>query len=455
MTTSLVPVRPSFRARLAVARKVLVGVFDDGAMTDAYGMLARIFPGSRGEPPKRGSKEYAEAYSEMPWLRAITERIAFACASVTWRLYGRRGRSGRAIRDTEWQTAAAPDRANIRKRLKAAGELIEIEDHPFLTFLRRGNGVLTGRQCRALNTVYVDLLGESYTIKGRNTAGVPDAAWPVPPHWVLETPTPQHRYYRFGYGGWQVEVPNADVLWMMNPNPANPYSRGSGLAQAIADELNTDEYAAKYASSFFYNRARPDLIITGEGMTKEVAKELESKWTAKLRGVTNAFRPFFLNKPLDVKEVGQNLEQMKLVELRQSERDTIMQVFGIPPEIMGVLESSNRATIESAEFLMGKFVITPRLEFQREIYQERMLPEYDDRLVLEYDSPIAADRATQLQAMTAAPWAPKVDEWRDFQGLDPLEDGSGQVHMVPISLVPTPSIDVIPDAFGTGEQPPG
>lgn len=459
MTTSLLPAgpRPTFRARLALAGKALVGVFSDSAMTDAYGMLARIFPGSRGEPPKRGSREYLEAYSEMPWLRAVTERIAFTCASQTWKLYGRRGRggSGKAIRDTEWQAADPLTRAKILKQVRDAGELIEVLDHPFLTFLRRGNAVLTGRQVRALNTVYIDLLGESYVIKQRNAVGAPETAWPVPPHWVLETPTPQRRMFRLGYGSWQVEVPDTDVLCLANPNPVNPYARGSGLAQSLADELNADEYAAKYAAAFFFNRARPDLIIAGEGLNPEVVKQLEAKWTAKLQGAKNAFKPFFMNKAIEVKEIGQNLEQMRLVELRQHERDTIIQVFGIPPEIMGVLTNSNRATIDAADYLMARYVVLPRLEFQREAYQERMLPEYDDRLVLEYESPIAADRELHLRAMQAAPWAARVDEWRAMQGLEPLEDGSGQVHMVPLSVAPTEAIDVVPEAFGGSPETEG
>ena len=45
----------------------------------------------------------------------------------------------------------------------------------------------------------------------------------------------------------------------------------------------------------------------------------------------------------------------------------------------------------------------------------------DDRLILDYESPVQEDKAFRLAVMQAAPWAWNADEWRDFAGLDPIE----------------------------------
>lgn len=428
--------------------KALVGAFDDAAATAAYGMLGRIFNAGTGEPPKRGTKEYLEAYTTHPLLRAATERVATAVASVRFKLYARKGRGGKAIRDHDWQTASHAERLQIRKDLARHQELIEIEEHPMLEGLRRGNSMLTGLAVRSLTSVYLDTIGEVYWLKQRNGAGVPNAFWPLPPSWVQETPTPARREYRIAFRGWNVSIPDTEILSWTVPDPANPYARGSGLAQSLGDELDTDEFVAKFTRSFFHNRGIPNLMVFGEGVTPDVARMLEARWKAKYKNVEDQGKPFFTNAKIDVKELGQKFNDMQLVELRRYERDLVIQTFGLPPEVMGIIENSNRATIDAADYLMARYVVAPRCDAMREVWQARLIPEYDDRLVVDYDSPVQEDKAFRLQAMTAAPYTPLVDEWRDLQGLPALEDGSGQVHMVPFSLIPTDAIDQPIDALG-------
>lgn len=428
--------------------KALVGAFDEQAATAAYGMLGKIFNAGTGEPPKRGTADYLKAYSTHPLLRAVTERIATSVGGVRWTLAARKGPRGKAIRMDDWVHANYAERQQIRKDLRRTRELIEIEEHPMLDGLRRGNAMLTGLAVRSLTSIYLDTVGEVYWLKQRNTAGVPHAFWPLPPSWVMETPTPARRAYRLSFRNWQVEIPDTEILSWTTPDPFNPYARGSGLAYSLGDELDTDEFVAKFTRAFFHNRGVPNLMVFGEGITPDIAKMMESRWKAKYKTAEDQGKPFFTNTRIDVKEIGQKFNDMQLVELRRYERDLIVQVFGLPPEVMGILESSNRATIDAADYLMGKYCVVPRCDAQREVYQARLVPEYDDRLVVDYVSPVQEDKAFRLQALQAAPHTATVDEWREIQGLPALEDGSGQVHMVPFNLVPTDAIDQPIDVMG-------
>jgi hypothetical protein len=38
-------------------------------------------------PPRRGSADLLQAYSTMPWLRAVVEKVADGVAGVQWRVY--------------------------------------------------------------------------------------------------------------------------------------------------------------------------------------------------------------------------------------------------------------------------------------------------------------------------------------------------------------------------------
>jgi hypothetical protein len=127
---------------------------------------------------------------------------------------------------------------------------------------------------------------------------------------------------------------------------------------------------------------------------------------------------------------------MQFVELRKYERDSIIQVFGIPPEIVGILQNSNRATIEAADLFFAKYTLTPILKQMREAFQKQLVPLFDETGLVEVDfiSPIQEDKEYKLNVMRAAPWAFLKDEIRAEAGEDPLPNGKGAVFMVPMNL---------------------
>jgi hypothetical protein len=447
------PVQLSWGDRLRLrALEWITRGFDDVTNPQVRRMLSGVFGGTIGEPPKRDVPEFLKAYSELPWLRTAVQRIAEQVASVHWEVSARTNRKGKAILDESLQRAPLAVRTRELRRLKELGELKKIEQTPFLDALTKGNGMMTGLGVRYLMAVYHTLVGEVAFFKERGEWGVPTALWPIPPSWILQTPTPTHPRFRVSYRTWQQELPDSDVFWYTEPDPVNPYGRGSGMARALADELDADEYAAKFMRGFFYNRAAPNLIVSGEELAnRDNVKRLQDVWKAKYGNRPDkAHEPFFTSAKIDVKEVGQKVREMQLPELREFGRDVVIQFFGLPPEILGIVENSNRSTIESADYLMARYVLTPRLEVQREAFQQRLAPEYDERYIVGYVSPIQEDKEFRLKAMTAAPWAATADEWRAVQGFAEKEDGSGKVHMVPINLEPRESLDVPVPTGDTG-----
>lgn len=72
----------------------------------------------------------------------------------------------------------------------------------------------------------------------------------------------------------------------------------------------------------------------------------------------------------------------------------------------------------------------PRGEFQRSYFQEKLIPEFDDRLVIDFINPTPEDPEFRLKAAQARPETVRINEWRDLQGLDDLEDGSGELFLV-------------------------
>jgi hypothetical protein len=127
---------------------------------------------------------------------------------------------------------------------------------------------------------------------------------------------------------------------------------------------------------------------------------------------------------------------MQFTQLRQYERDTIIQVFGLPPEIVGILQNSNRATIEAADMFFSKYTLTPLLTQMRESFQKQLVPMFDDTGQVEIDfvSPIADDKDYQLAVMSAHPYAFLIDEVRAKAGEEPLPDGMGERFPLPMNI---------------------
>lgn len=411
------------------------------------------------EPAARSTREFLKAYSDMPWLRAVLSRVSYDVASVDWHLYVARNAAGKALVRRDIQGAPKKARRKLLGKMMSDGDVEQIEEHPMLDLLHKSNPLHSGVQARRLTQIHVDCVGEGFQMIERNRLGVPFRLWPIPPTWVRSTPTPKTPGFEMSFRGWQGVVPASEVIWYLDPDPANPYGRGSGTARALADELEIDEYAARTVKSHFFNSAKPDLLIYPKGdatMAGSDARRLEEKWNRHNRGFWRNFRTFFLKRAVEVKQIDTSFKSAQLMDIRQHERDAIMQVFGVSPEVLGIIRpGSARATVTMADVIYAKRVVMPRLEFTRSVMQMRLAPQYDPALILDYESPEVDDIEQQLAAAKGATWALTQDEWREMSGHEALPDDRGKVFLVPKSMVAVADLSQATGAEGGGGQARG
>ena len=443
----------SLTTRLKRAGTAVLDIFRPEIMQQAHGLLGGVW-GYGGLPPARTADQYLQAYSTMPWLRAVSGKVSHTIAMTPWIAGYKQEKTPDKSAPNGYRYRAATDRVlkvgtadmRLTRRKEMRDDFKETPNHPILALLDAGNPFLTGPQVRQVTQIHLDILGEAFWLFERDKTNTPISIWPIPPSWVKQTPDARVAAYHLEFNGWRGVVPASEILWFPVADPRNPYGRGVGVGQALGDELETDEYAAKTIKSWFYNRARPDMMVSPklaageEPFSTAELERLKEKWVADHEGFNKASRPYFSSVPLEVNVLSQSFESMQLTELRAYERNTILQVFGgIPPELMGIIENSNRATIDAADYIYSRHVIAPRLEFLRSILQTRLVPVYDERLVLDYENPVVEDREYQLKVMATRPESIKIDEWRERAGLPPLDDDAGQMFML------SPAIVVVPD----------
>jgi SPP1 gp7 family putative phage head morphogenesis protein len=99
---------------------------------------------------------------------------------------------------------------------------------------------------------------------------------------------------------------------------------------------------------------------------------------------------------MDVKPLGISPKELDMVESRKFLRDECLQHYQIPPEAFGIIENSNRATIDSSLYLAQKNVFVPRLRFFERVLNNQLLNEYDD-LICRHDIKIIEDDELKLR----------------------------------------------------------
>ena len=158
---------------MSVVARAASGMFTALATTGPGRLLmAGILPGAVGVPAKRGTREFLEAYSKMPLLRAFVGRIAFSVASTPWTLSvatSPRGSAGDARVKALRRLPAREGRHKAIAQMRRAQALKDVEQHPFFDVMESGNPYQTGLQMRMVLAASMELVGEGFWLKVNET----------------------------------------------------------------------------------------------------------------------------------------------------------------------------------------------------------------------------------------------------------------------------------------------
>ena len=308
---------------------------------------------------------------------------------------------------------------------------------PFIDMMNQPNPLfeMTSGAVWRLLQIYLELKGEGYFLFEFDAVGRPVELWPMPPNWVQQTPYLGHPFYEIKSTDGQIrQIPVDDIFCMKNLNPLDPYKRGLGAAEALADEIETDEYAAKFQKKFFYNDATPALLITAPGIQTNQRKRFYEQWNATYQGPFNSHKIAVLDGEVTVTKLAENMRDMDMMQGREFLRNAVLEHFGVPREIMGITENSNRATADAAQYIYAQNVLMPRLERREEAINTQILPFYGEGLVWHFDDIVPHsqefDKGVALDGWNAGLLT--KDEARELIGQEPCKTG-GNVYKTTLS----------------------
>lgn len=304
-------------------------------------------------------------------------------------------------------------------------DLINVLENPVPNFPE-----IDGYSLRYFTFAQLELVGECAWVKIRENGKI-KGLLPILKSWILEKPTISNNTYLirpYGeLGGKVLRLEPKDVVFFKDIDINDPYGNGKGLAESIADEIETDEYASKYQKNFFYNDATPPFVITGFQGGEQQAEKVKKTFMQKMAGFLHAKEPAVLTGSADVKTIGLAPRELDMVESRKYLRNECLQHFRLPPEIMGIIENSNRSTIDASFYLMQKNVLPTRLARFERTLNRQLLPDFDKDLICKHDFSCDEDLEFKFKVYSFGLNNGTItrEEFRNAFGLEPeIKDGT-------------------------------
>lgn len=343
--------------------------------------------------PKLNKAELLTYYNKSPMLRSCVSKISESISTNEWDLF----------------------------RVTKNGNRTQIFSHDILNLMKTFNPLFsTGIDGWFLTQVYLEVNGNAFIHKERDKSNKVRYLWLYNPLDVEELPTTVNGYnYKIRINNEYKYIPMTEIIHIKNPNPEQPFGYGVGIAETLINEIQTSELANTQVNQYFYNGAIPPYIISAD-ITSEQLKEMSNSWLSNNQGFFNRNKPYFTNtNSLNVTKLMDNFKDMEIVKLIEMDSEIIRKTFGIPPEILGGVDNSNRATIQGAREIYAQEVLMPRLIKLKDVLNTNLVNEFADNLELDFKSPIPSDKELQLAIMKEFKEMFDEDEIRKLAGLMP------------------------------------
>jgi PBSX family phage portal protein len=234
-----------------------------------------------------------------------------------------------------------------------------------------------------LHQVMIDLecLGNAYIEVTREPSGALSGLYHVPAHTVRLTSdggfvqlrgAKKIKFARFGDRDATDDdgMPLSEMIHLAKYNPASSYYGLPDSVPAIGSTMG-DLMARDFNINFFDNNASPQycLMISGGMLTPKDKEDLQD-YFSNLKG--NPHKTMILQLPKDVtgdlKPISTSPKEASFAEFRKMNRDLMVVAHGVPPHLLGIIESGNLGggTGESQLANFKSLVISPRQRFLAE-----------------------------------------------------------------------------------------
>lgn len=280
----------------------------------------------------------------------------------------------------------------VEQENRKTGESVVVPNHPFMKVFENPNPVDTTRTL--LEGLFTDykMYGEAFLVvtRGENT-GLPmelDKVHPLNMQEVIDHSTGELKGWKYAaYNASDVPLSLDEVVQIKGYNPKNRY-RGWGVLQAALNYVLTEKYGTQFTANFLENNAIPGGVFSiKKDMTADDFKKLEEKFRQKYQGTGNAGKILLIkNSEATFEKMGSSLADVGLKDLKVMTSETILNMFKVPKQELGIPDNINLAT--SQELARG---FARRVEYDLDRFTDAL-----DPLMAEYAKLVNRTRTNKI-----------------------------------------------------------
>jgi phage portal protein BeeE len=128
------------------------------------------------------------------------------------------------------------------------------------------------------------------------------------------------------------------------PGPGRPAGPRHRAAFSLGDELDSDEYIARFTKNSFWNNTIPPFIAGIEGANDVEAPLAKFKEELRRRhsGPENAGKLLITNGKVSIARLDTSFKDLALVDVRKFLMGFVRMVYRVPPEIVGDVTSEQQ-----------------------------------------------------------------------------------------------------------------
>lgn len=276
------------------------------------------------------------------------------------------------------------------------------EDHYLSSFFRHVCNSDAMLFMDVLKTTIIDACnhgdGYAYIEKDPMTARVANL-WPIPTPSVRLLRTPTNELVYFVQGTQSSYYLRPDELIHVKGRLTDGL-QGQGSLSSNADAIRLGVDAQKFGANYFKNGANVGGMLTSTAdMTPDARKQMVADFRKMFSGPDNAFKVGSLPKGIGFEPFDFKADTAQFVEMRKYQDLQIARAHGIPPAILGIIESGDKNT-EQQGFNLYKFCLLPWITRIEAELETKLLFESEKaktRIRLNVDNVLRADIKTRYE----------------------------------------------------------
>jgi HK97 family phage portal protein len=434
-----------------------------GLLSGREGDMQQIVPamyqawGAYGYLPSMTWYQLANMYTS--WTYTAIEKIARTVSSLPVKLYRyEKQGSGKTIKPYLVKSmlysnyGLSTQKNNVIKALRESGiKRVEIDEHPLLDLINRPNQDMVRSDFWRLLSIHLELNGAVGIYKTKYFMGkVPTELHILPTTWTGQfKPIPANdgvhliKGYKLIDQDLHQDFSKEEIIWIKYSSLRNPYE-GMSAIKAQLYAFNLDQYLMQQMMSFYKNGAMfSNLFKTEQRLTQTQWEEIQSQFT-QYEGPRNAFQNFIAHSGIEpAKAMNTTARDAMVHELSDLVRDKLLSASDLSAGKIGLEANQNRSNLEVVDMGFFNEAIKPRVMLITEYIDQFLVPEFDDRLYFEFDTPHFNDRELDMRERygNLEHGYTSINEEREEEGKDPIEGGD------------TPRISAMLVELGTEKEP--